>query len=233
VVFVGSNGITLSQSTGAAGSDATITIRGPGAPVTRSYFSPFEVGEQVTGQQGQQILHIQPMNAPNVQFDRFVMPIVNTNSSNSSGSHTLTFWLAIYTRNVSTLSLSISTSSSTAVTHSGTAGSYSLYSGMRLFTIPWTQTLTEGQYFVGILSQTTSGGANGTYSQMMVSMPASSFFGHFGSSVNASRQSILGLAQYSIATAGIPGSIAFTDLRGASSTAVQRRPVFYLASGTV
>jgi hypothetical protein len=38
IVFVGTNGITLSQSTGAAGSNATITISGPGAKETISHF---------------------------------------------------------------------------------------------------------------------------------------------------------------------------------------------------
>lgn len=223
--LVGVNGINISTD------GSTISISGQ--PYTFSYYNPQDAYLQVVGQQGQGTLHIQPMQAPNVQFDRVAMPIHNTNSSNSSGSHTLSFWLGLFTRNSDTLSLYGSTSSSTAVTHSGTAGSYSLYSGIRLFTIGSTTTLPEGQYWMGILSRTTSGGNNGTYSQLLASQGASSFFGHFGSAVNATMQYTRGLGTYSVTTSGMPSSIAFSDIRGASNSLVLRQPIFYFVSGTV
>lgn len=117
--LVGVNGISLSTN------GSTISISA--VPVTFSYFNPQDAYVQVTGQQGQSTLHIQPAKFPNVQFDRIVIPMVNTNSSNSSGSHSISFRIGIYTNNAGTLSLVTSTSSSTAVTHSGTAGSYSLF----------------------------------------------------------------------------------------------------------
>ena len=162
-----------------------------------------------------------------------MMPIVNTNSSNSSGSHTLSFWAGIYTRSDSTLSLLHSASISTAVTHSGTAGSYSLMSGMRLMSMGYTQTLTQGQYWVGIISRTTSGGTNGSYSQMLASQVNSSFFGHFGSSVNSTMQYTRGLGVYTATTSAMPASVAFSQISGASNSLVLRQPIFYLASGTV
>lgn len=222
--LVGTNGVSIST----AGS--TISIYA--TPLSLSYFNPQDAYVQVAGQQGQGSLHIQPMQAPNVVYDRVMMPIINTNSSNSSGSHTLSFWVGIYTRNASTLSLASSTSATTAVTHSGTAGSYSQYSGVRLFSIGSTNTITEGQYWVGILSRTTSGGANGTYSQVLASQMNSSYFGLFGAATNATQQYTRGLGVYSATTSAMPGSIAFSQINGNSSVFL-RQPIFYLVSGTV
>lgn len=222
--LVGVNGISLSTN------GSTISISA--VPVTFSYFNPQDAYVQVTGQQGQSTLHIQPAKFPNVQFDRIVIPMVNTNSSNSSGSHSISFRIGIYTNNAGTLSLVTSTSSSTAVTHSGTAGSYSLYSGVRLFTIPITTTITEGQYWIGVLSMTTSGGANGSYSQILASQQNSSFFGHFGSSVNKSMQYTRGLGILSVQTASIPSAVNFSDISGASNSLVLRQPIIYMVSGT-
>jgi len=211
---------------------STISIGVPNA-LTLSYWNPQDAYLQVAGQQGQGSLHFQPAQAPNVQYDRLLMPIVNTNSSNSSGSHTLSFWVGLYTRNISTLSLLGSTSMSTAVTHSGTVGSYSLYSGIRFISIGSTRTLEEGQYFFGILSRTTSGGANGTYSQLLASQGNSSFFGHFGVATNQSMQYTRGLGVYTATTSGIPNSVAFSDISGAGNSLVLRQPVFYVVSQTI
>lgn len=187
----------------------------------------------VTAQQGQGLLQFDPeiLPAP-VQFDRLAFGVFNTNSSNSSGSHTLSFWVGFYTRNAATLSLLTSTSGSTALTHSGTAGSYSLYSGQRLFTIPMTTTLSGGDYWVGFLSRTTSGGANGSYSNLAGSAHASNFLGHFGSSHNTSYQFTLGQGQYSATTSAMPASVGFNQINGSNSAAF-RPTILMLASGTV
>lgn len=210
---------------------STISIGVP-SPVTYSYFNPQDAYLQVAGQQGQGTLHIQPAKFPNVSFDRWVFPIVNTNSSNSSGSHTISFWIGVYTRNDSSLSLLMSTSASTAVTHSGTAGSYSLYSGMRNFTIGHSTEIDEGQYYIGMLSRTTSGGANGSYSQMLCSQVNSSYFGFFGQSVVSTMQYTRGLGVYTATTSGMPSSIAFSQISGGSNSLVLRQPVFYVVNGT-
>lgn len=227
VVLAGGAGVTLAITTGAN----VVTISINGAPIKSGYF-PYADREHLTGQVGQGTLIMNPEYLPNVQFDRVLLPIFNTNSSNSSGSHTLSFWVGFYSRNASTLSLVVSTSSSTAVTHSGTAGSYSLYSGLRHFSIPITTTLTEGDYWVGILSRTTSGGANGTYSQILLTNMTAAFLGHFGSSNNTTMQFTLGQGVYTVTTSAIPGSIGFSQIRGSNSMAF-RNPIHMLASGTV
>lgn len=226
LVFGGTDDIQVSHST-AAGA-ATLWI---GQKVSSGY-APYADIPGVIGQAGQGTLQIDPDIFPAVQFDRLGFVVNNTNSSNSSGSHTLSFWWGFYTRNASTLSLLASTSTSTAVTHSGTAGSYSLYSGMRMVTIPMTTTFTAGEYWIGYLSRTTSGGANGSYSVLHNSHINSNFLGHFGSSHNTTYQLTLGQGVYTVTTSGMPGSIAFTQIRGSDSHAL-RAAKLWLHSGTV
>lgn len=226
LVIGGTGGIFVSHST-AAGA-ATLWV----GQKKNSGFNPYQDYPLVTGQAGQGSLQIDPDVFPDVQFDRLAFGVFNTNSSNSSGSHTLSFWVGFYTQNVSTLSLLTSTSSSTAITHSGTAGSYSLYSGQRLFTIPMTSTFTAGEYWIGFLSRTTSGGANGSYSNIVGSAHATNFLGHFGSSHNTSYQWTLGQGHYSATTSGIPSSIAFSHVNGSNSAAL-RPVVLMMNSGTM
>ena len=198
----------------------------------RSGYNPYQDYPMVTAQAGQGSLQIDPKVYPAIQFDRIAMGFFNTNSSNSSGSHTISVWVGFYTRNAGTLSLLTSTSSSTALTHSGTAGSYSLYSGQRLFTIPMTTTLTAGEYFMGFLSRTTSGGANGSYSNIAGSAHATNFLGHFGSSHNTSYQWTLGQGRYSATTNALPNAISISAINGSGSAAL--RPIFLMfASSTV
>ncbi len=219
-------GVQGSMST-AAGA-ATLWV---GEPVHSGY-NPYHDLPMVAGQVGQGTLQFEPEILPAVQMDRLLVPIINTNSSNSSGSHTISSWFGVYTRNVSTLSLLASTSTSLVVTHSGTAGSYSLYSGMRLATIPFTTTLTAGEYWLAQLSRTTSGGANGSYSNVVGSNIASNFLGFWSSSNNTTMQFTLGQGVYTATTSGMPASVAFSQIRGSDSAAL-RAPVVMFASGTV
>lgn len=216
-----SNGFTLSLSAAAAAGASTA-----------SGYAPYADHGYIVGAIGQATLNIDPELFPNFQFDRVLFQINNTNSSNSSGSHTLSFWLGLYTKNASTLSLASSTSTSIALTHSGTAGSYSLYSGLRHFSVPWTATVTQGEYWVGFVSRTTSGGANGSYSNLLISNPATNFVGFFSSAHNTTMQMTLGQGVYSATTSGIPNSIAFSQIRG-SDSAARRPPNLFFASGTI
>lgn len=210
---------------------STISLSYSPTPSTKGFFPNADL-EHVAGTIGQGSLLFDPQSFPDIAFDRVLLPIVNTNSSNSSGSHTVSVWVGIYTRNASTLSLVHSASTSTAVTHSGTAGSYSLYSGVRLLSIPMTTTLTDGKYFVGIVSRTTSGGTNGTYQNLLLSQMASNFFGHFGSAHNTTMQFTLGQGFYSATTSGMPASVGFNQIDGSNSLG-HRMPALMYASSTV
>lgn len=221
--LVGTSGISVSTN------GSTISVMQVGI----NGWEPYRDNDVIASSLGNGTLQLNPhiVEAPRV-WDRVVIPINNTNSSNSSGSHTLSFYVGLFTQNASTLSLYGSTSSSTAVTHSGTAGSYSLYSGQRLFTIPWTTTAQPGRYWIGVMTRTASGGANGSYSMFVNSQLNSNFLGHFGSAHNTSMQYTLGQGIMSVTTAAMPSAVAFTDIQG-SGSAFRRPPVVMFQSGTV
>lgn len=219
------NGIALSTT------GSTVVIGAEGGNGTASYFNPKDGYQWVGGQQGQASLHLQPLIAPNVAFDRIVMPIYFTGASNSTGSITMSAWVGIYTQSSATLSLLTSFSTANAITHSGTVNS-SQNIGHRLYTMGATNSLSNGQYWVGIVSRTTSGGANATLSQMLVSQQSSSVFsGIWGEASNATAQLVPGLGVYSASTSGIPSNIAFSQLNG-TATIVHRMPLYYFVSGT-
>jgi hypothetical protein len=144
----------------------------------------------------------------------------------------------LYTRNVSTLSLLSDYTVST--TFQGTIGgaNSTIYNGIRLWTMGLTETLTEGQYYVGMISSVTN--TRGTISNIVVSQQNSSFFGLFGQAYNRTIQYTRGLGFYSTSTNNLPSNIAISELFGAatyttanaSATNVLRQPVFYLVSQT-
>lgn len=222
--IVGTNGISISTN------GSTITFDGAGNNFTYSYYNPQDAYLQVTGQQGQGTLHIQPTPAPNVTFDRVAFPLVFSGATSITGSATLSMWMGVYTRNASTLSLLTSYSVSAAVTHSGTANS-SQNVGLKLLTMGASSSLSEGQYYVGILSRTTSGGSNVSISQIVASQQNSNYGGFFGQVSSASQQYTRGLGAYSATTSAMPNSIALSQLNGTASM-VLRQPMFYLVNGT-
>jgi hypothetical protein len=235
-IFAGGNNITLSQS--ANGSSVTLSINGAaggGGGGTLSGYDPFHYGaESVAGQQGAGTLFIQPIkNTPTFQFDRVGMMIQFSNASNSSNSATLSASVGIYTKNVSSLSLLTSASKSYGLTASGTAGSYSLYGGIKLLTVGLTETLTGGDYWMGIWSRTSANAGGQTFNQMLASQPNSSYSGIFGVASNATDQVYLGQGRYSVSfTTAMPSSIGFTQIQGNSSI-LMRPPIFNFAYSTI
>lgn len=220
-----SAGLTLSLSAAAPGG---------GAAVTRSGFDPFGHGvETVYGQQGAGTVHVQPMTIPGaVQFDRIALAYAGSNASNSSFSATLSMAVGLFTNNASTLSVLASTSTSFAMSASGTVGSYSLWAGPRNVTIPWTSTIT-GDVWVGIWSRTTTGGGAGmTFNQGLASQPNSAFSGILGVSSATNNQQGLGRGIYSVSSTTLPSNMPLTQINGTGSLGL-RSPIFYFASGTV
>lgn len=212
------------------GSTLSIGVANPRTE-TNGFFPNGDL-ELVTGGIGNGTMIIDPNAFGNLAFDRVLVPIYNTNATNSSGSHTLSFWFGLYTRNASTLSLYASASQSYAVTHSGTAGSYSQYSAMRNVSIPMTTTVTDGKYWMAFVSRTSSAGTDGTYSNLILSQNSNAYGGVFGQGSNATNQFTLGQGFYSATTSGIPSSIAFSQIQGTNSSA-QRMQAILFASGTV
>lgn len=227
--LVGTNGISISTAGNTITLDGGAMTGGGGA--TLSYYNPQDAYLQVATQQGQATLHMQPTPAPNVVFDRAVFPMVFSGATNSTGSVSLSMWMGIYTRDASTLSMYTSFSTSGALTHSGTVNS-SQNVGVKLFTMGATSSLSEGQYFVGILSRTTNAGGNASISQMVASQQSSNLGGFWGQAPNATIQYTRGLGVYTTSTAALPSSVAFSQLNGSAALAL-RQPLFYVVSGTV
>lgn len=224
--LVGTNGISISSN------GSTISISN--VAVTYSRYNEFKESPLVAGNIGQGSLHLQPWLIPNLQFDRVVIHKAFSNATNSSNSFTVTDRIGIYTQNVSTLSLLHSTSATTNFSGSGTAGSYLSYGGgIKAITVGLTQTLTEGMYWIGVIQSTTTGGGAGhTLDQALNSNLNSSYRGLMGVATNATNQMSLGFGAYSAATAAMPNSIAFTEIRGNSSVFL-RPPSLYFVSGTI
>lgn len=213
---------------------STISIGVPAG--TATMWQPFNEGMNVVGQQGQGTLHIVPLPTPTpgalgeVQIDRVCFPVQASHATNSTGSVTLSLWMGLYTRNNSSLSLAHSQSFSTNWTFSGTANS-SVLSGLRLISGGWTTTFGDGRYYVGLLSRTTSGGANCTISQLLVSQMASNFSGFVGQATNKSYQWPLGFGVYSASLSSLPASFGFSDINGTGSVGA-RPPSWFMIKGT-
>ncbi len=206
---------------------STISIGAP-AQITYSRFDPLPEPLQVQGQIGQGSLHLQPFQAPNFQFDRAYMGFIVSNATNTTGTLTASLWLGLYTRNNSSLSLVDSTSASFAVTYSGTVNN-STYAGIRNFSFGWTNTMSANDYWLGVLSRTTTAGANASISGMHQSQFASHHSGVFGAAVNATNHFKMGLGVYSSTTAAMPTSIAFNSIIGTNSQHLRAPIVRFLS----
>lgn len=228
IVLSGGGNITL------VGSNSVIGISAAGGTATMWW--PYNEGVNVAGQHGQATLHIAPVPTPptaalgEVEIDRVAFPINYSNASNSTGSVTLSLWMGLYTRTGTNLEIVYSTSHSIGITFSGT-NSASLHHGVRLVTVPWTTTIGDGRYYVGIISRTTSGGANASISQFLVSQMNSNYSGIFGAASNATAQWPLGYGYYNSSTTALPATIAFSRINGTASAAA-RPPSWFMVSGT-
>jgi hypothetical protein len=227
LVFSNSNNVSF----GLDGSTLTATATAAGATAfTYPYFNPFDAYVQVTGVLGSNSLYFQPFQSPNVQFDRLVIPLFLTYST-ANASATLSFYWGLYTRSVSTLNLLTNASTEAGSQLSFSTANSSLYRGIRLLTAGITNTLTEGQYYVGFMSRVTTAGSSISFSNIVISQQNSSFSGLFGEASNATVQYTRGLGRYSATTAALPSSVAFSQIQG-NSSAFLRAPIFYLVSQT-
>lgn len=201
-------------------------------------WQPFNEALNVAGQQGNAIMHFVPLPTPTpaalgeLHVDRLCLPLIISNSSNSTGTVTASYSFGLYTKNDSTLSLLMSTSYSAVATFSGTVNN-STYAGLRLHTVPWTTTVGDGRYYVAQWSRTTTGGGNCTVNQWLASQANSNYSGIFGANSNRSQQYPLGFGAYSVSfSTAMPSSVAISAIDGTGSI-VARPPSFFMINGTV
>ena len=230
--FAPGSNITMSQSIN--GASGTLSIYGPaaGAGVTLSGWQPFARHELINVGGNNATMHIHPLDAPSAfQFNNFGQYVLFSNAVNSSGSLTLSIWACLYTRNGSTLSSYASQSTTIAATMSGTEGSYSLYGGDRILPMGWTTTIPAGNYWLGMITRSTTGGANMSISPLGQSQIVTTASGFFGFASNTTNYYNFGEGIYSVSTAGIPDSFGFTDINAAGSQ-YHRLPAYVFLSDT-
>ena len=197
--------------------------------LTLNYFNPWDEAVKVVGQQGQGVLHMQPVVMPNVSFDRIHMLLAGSKTVAGTMSATLTMRMGFYTKNGVSLSLSTSTSSTWAMTLA--TSNTSLISGIRMASIPMSHSVPAGAYWIGIVSSSSGTvAADATISQVLCSQIASTLAVWMAAS-SSSNQGPLGFGHYSAATNGLPSVMAFSEIYGGSSLDL-RPPVFWLANST-
>jgi len=225
VSFANSNGVTFGMS---GSNQITASVAGP---YIASGYSPHGDYPLVVGAVGQGTLALDPDIFPDLTVNVIAVPINFSAAANSTGSFTISNWVGLYSRNVSSLSLAHSTSNSVGITFSGTANSAS-YHGWRNLTYNWSTSISGGRYWIAQVVRTTTGGANCSFSQYLASQINTNFSGGFGVASNATAQFTLGQGFYSASTTALPNAIAFSEIQGTNSLA-QRFPIVQFGFNTV
>lgn len=232
-VFVPGSNITMSQSIN--GSSGTLSIYGPaaGGGATLSGWNPVpQPALWVTSGIGNASLFLRPQDVEFAfQYDRFAMPMHFSQATNSTLTVSNTVAWGFFTRNGNSLSLYKSGSGTFSINGSGTASSAN-NSGIRVVSFASTDTITAGNYYLGFVWRTTTAGANASLSYIAVSQWASTISGYIGLATNTRIKYHPAGGVWTSTTAGIPNSVAFSDIRG-NSSAFQRQPVFHFTSGEI
>lgn len=232
LTLAGGDNVTLSQN----GNAVTISAGagGGGAGTYADMWFPYNEAQNMVGQVGQSTLGFMPLPTPSigseVRIDRLVYPLHFSNSSSGTGSMSATFWMGLYTRNNSSISLAHSHSGSVSLAYAGNNSSAS-QRGIRLLSFGWTTTIPDNRYYVGIVSRSSTAGFNASLSQVMATQLASNVSGMWNAATNATVQWPLGIGFYSAATAGLPASVAFSQIHGTNSLAA-RPPSWFMVSGS-
>lgn len=199
-------------------------------------FNPFNAYSAANAAFDQSSIYVMPFAIRNVAFSQLAIRLFFTGGTDATVTVSVSYHFGLFTRNVSTLSLVMSTSFNSNVLHSGTVNN-SLYAAERLVTAPWTSSITQGDYWIGqLIMSATAGTTNATNSGVSLSNFVPSiigqvFSGPFGAASSTSNQIMLGLGQFSNSNA-IPNSIAFSDIRGTQINA-GRPPMFTLGPASV
>ncbi len=232
-VFVGGNGVTLSQGT-AANDLNTITISAGVGTLDR--WRNFDMVSFSSVQVGQSSVFVTPMAlAAALQFDRALRYVTMTQSTSSNSSYAIAieYHAGIYTKNASTLSLLKSGSGNNVwtITSNNTTANQA---GVRMVTAAIQTTLTPGNYWLAVLSITKTTNANwATISEIDFAAGNSVFSGPLGVASASSYQMILGFGMWSAASASLPNSIAFSNIHGASAAIYRTQPMLALENGTI
>jgi hypothetical protein len=249
VVLVGSGPISLSQSTGAAGSAATITINAPatsslsglgGISVSTNGSTIYVSGGQVSFYQalptdaatftqlGQNSVWAYPLLNPDAFSASRADVFYSASESNlnlSTYANTVSLYMGLYSRTASTLSLASSGSQTYAWVNSSNQSSGSL-TGLRRLSVPINVNYTGGDLWFAMMSQTTFANTNGLSMSNMV-IPwgnTNQLQGLPGEASNNTKQFMPGMGVFSTTSAVLPASMAFSAITGLGSGGAQYLP---------
>lgn len=213
VVFSNSNGVSF----GLSGSTITASAAGGGGVQLSAVRAlPFDVSTSTAI--GQNVLQVYPFFNP-VPFSASVANAHITNfassSSNSSYAGAISWYVGLYTRNNSTLSLASSGSQVHQWTDTGGA-SYSLITGQRPITAPINVNYTGGDLWVAFMSATSFTNTNWfTASNFAVQdQLTAQELPIIGSSSNSTIGLMKGQGVFSTTTGALPNSMAFSQIYG-------------------
>lgn len=243
VVFVGSQGITMSQSTGAAGSAATITVLGD-PPISRWLGPDANALTLVTA----------PANAT-FSVNQFFVPdwvsgtrmefllyqsLASSATANTYGQQ-WSVYMGIYsndTANNRLVSLSSGSTQTTYTVASNTAGVTQLNgSGIRAISCPVNFNMQPGEYYVGLnyVTNTFSSGTATTALARTVSLVGNAMQSashaivwDYAAATAKTNNSFIPAGVASAASTGLPGSISYSQITmtGASRLAANFAVMF-------
>lgn len=206
----------LSGTTASASNGLTLSLSSP-PRFTRTRFDPFNEANLAAFGVLQGTFMLAPAWFPHLHFDRMVVPCNFSGPTNSTGSVTVSYGAGLYTRDDTMISLVHSTTHTFEIVHSGTDNS-AVNVGPKMFTLPWTTTISESGYFFGQAFRTTTGGGALSFSHFANSQINSSHSGLFGEAGSiSSNQRSLGLGRLVSSVTQPPDSIAFSQIHGISS----------------
>lgn len=177
----------------------------------------YQTGGNVLGQGS---LLFNPMTVDSPITATIVNHLINCKMTTNAGSTqqiTVSLWLGIYTRNVSTLSTVSSGSTNFQVTN-GSNNSVGSLSGLRALGVAFNVNMTPGEYYLGLVSSSASA-SNGTINPINVGMGGflTAYSGAFGAASAVSAQPTPGMGLYSLTAYSMPNTVAFGDLKAASN----------------
>jgi hypothetical protein len=176
------------------------------------------------------IPHYAVVSAVNLLFSQ----TYSATNAGSSQAQSLSLTWGIYSLNGATLSLTTSGTYSTLCSVTGSTSSVS-FNGVKGVFLPirsdsGAALFAPGNYYVGIISSTASGGnaIAAAISNVVYSVPGglSAYKGIFGSSTNVSNQARVGCGVFSVSSSAIPASFGLSDIVGSIGGTVS--PVFNL-----
>lgn len=218
--LAGGNNITLSQN----GQSVTISAANSN-PGSLSVWEPWAIGNQPVLSAttfGQSSFRMWPLYVPadlsvSQMMHLYTLSIATT--AGSSFAFVFSESAGIYTLTGSTLNLLTASSGATNYQFTVTGNSFTAsHNNLRAYLVPMSFNASPGNYWIGILSITSSTQNNAvTVSHIAASVVNSTMAGTLGVASNATQQFVRGLGFYSAQTAALPASVnVYADLTGSS-----------------